>query len=165
MRRTTGSFIVRILLVGALGLAVGCRDDLFIEAPPELLGHYTGLYTVIEVENGIDTIDYRSQFINFTFRGDSWLLSWDDGPALAPDDDLGSTNIEYFCDPNGNYSLENGVIFTIKNPDATPGVCTEGDNPEGKFALDQSRGDTTYLTQILIVKGNQVIKLLRLVIE
>ena len=170
-----GSLTVAVLI---LGLVPACRNDLFVEPPPSVIGLYKGIYTVIEISNGIDTVDHRSQFIRFSFRSDQWDMTWDDEPTQAPPDDTASVNIQYFCDPEGSYELENGVILTIDDPNRFKKVCTLDDNPEGRFALDQSQVDsalidllgtgvykpTPRLTQVTTdpTTGNEIQKTLRL---
>jgi len=164
MRR---SFVILILLsMSALVISVfsSCRDDLLVEPPPTLIGAYNGVFTIMEVANGIDTIDFRNQFVDFTFTSTTYRFRWDGSQDTAPSVDTASTNIQYFCDSDGDYTLESGVQMTVSDPNVNPVVCSEDNNPEGSFSLDQSRGDTVRIIQVQVNNtGNQVTKTLILV--
>jgi len=164
MRR---SFTIVILLaLSSLIVTVfaSCRDDLLVEPPPSVIGAYFGVYTLVEVENGIDTIDFRSQFIDFTFTSSTYRFRWDGSKDTAPSIDTASSNIQYFCDSDGDYGLESGVQLEVTNDNVNPTVCTVDNNPEGSFSLNQ--GDTVRIIQVEVnSKGNQVTKILTMVLK
>ena len=166
MRRSAALIALLVISAVSFGIISGCRDDVLVEPPESLIGRYSGIYTLVEVENGIDTVDFRSQFIRFTFFSNSYQLRWDQGPTTAPADDTSSTNIRYFCGSDGDYTLESGVQFTVLDPSPIPAVCTQGDNPEGAFALNQQNPDTIFVIQVFINDdGNSETRTLRLVPE
>ena len=164
MRRSLA--IITLLALSALLVTVfvSCRDDLLVEPPPSVVGAYFGVYTLVEVENGIDTVDFRSQFIDFTFTTSTYRFRWDGSKDTAPSIDTASSNIQYFCDSDGEYGLESGVQLEVTNDNVNPVVCTVDNNPEGSFSLDQ--GDTVQIIQVALnTKGNQVTKTLTLVLK
>lgn len=166
MRRSAALIALLVISAVSIGIITGCRDDVLVEPPESLIGRYTGIYTLVEVANGIDTVDFRSQFIRFTFFSNSYILRWDQGPTAAPPDDTSSTNIRYFCGSDGDYALESGVQFVVVDPSPIPAVCTQDDNPEGAFALIQSNPDTIFIIQVFTNdKGNAETRTLRLVPE
>lgn len=156
MKRSLGLWVILVLLVSTLTWVVGCRNDIEVPFPPTLLGLYEGIYSYVEIQNGIDTIVDTSQLVTFKFGDEFYLMTKDE---TIPD------SLRVFCDIEGDYGLDNGVQLTITDPNRTRGVCTFEHNPFGSFGLDQTsdtirmRHDSTDKEGIQHIKYIRMIKL------
>lgn len=117
-----------------------CREDVFVEPPPSLIGSYKGFIYLRTEVNGIVTLE-KAQHVNWTFSDVRYRIRWDSLPNQAPLS--AAPNERQFCDSDGEYDLSAGIELIVIDPSPTPVVCIESQNPEGFFSLDQSDPDTS----------------------
>ena len=152
MNRFASLWLVLLLVAISIAWFVGCRDDVTVPYPPELIGKYTGLYTYVEITNGIDTIVDTTQVITFTFWTEEYQMMMDTG--ISEDDRV-------FCDVAGEYDIENRVELIQTDSNLTRRVCTFSHNPFGSFGLVIDP-DTVRLLQSETSGGVTKVKYLRL---
>lgn len=154
MKRSVGLWVILVLLVSAVTWVISCRDDINVPFPPSLIGDYEGIYSYMEIDNGIDTIMDTSQLVTFRFTDEVYLMTMDGG---IPEE------LRVFCDVEGVYELENGVQMTVTDENRTNKVCTFNQNPFGSFGLDQTT-DTIRMRHDSTGEGGvRIIRLIRMI--
>ena len=158
MKGSVSFWVILLALALIASLVVGCRDDVTVPFPPTINGNYNGIYSVMRIENVVDTTVDTSQLVDCVFRSGDFVMVKEGG---IPE------SLRVFCDVEGEYELGNGIEIEITDPNFTRGVCTEDWGPEGYFGLDQTTDTMRMLHDITSDEnGTSVrwIKLLRLVI-
>jgi hypothetical protein len=158
MRNKAGLILTIALLAIALTWSVGCRKSLDVDFPKTLIGEYTGTYTLLAID-GIDTLVDTLQFVTFRFTNSTYIVKLNEK--------LQQRGTLFFCFSEGEYAMENGVIFNETDENLERDVCTPAHNPRGSFGLNQSTGsDTIVIKQDVIDSlGIRNIKTLKLVLE
>ncbi len=146
MKKSVKIWVLLAALGIAVGLASGCRKDVYVTPPPSLIGKYIGTYTYQE-DNGATLIVDTTQPITFDFS--SIVFSMDlDTSRMA---ESGRVT----CDVLGYYSYEGSVVLSYTSPtlggepgkrNKTNKICRESDVPEGAFGLQQP-ADSVLLIQ------------------
>ncbi len=146
-----------LLLVATATIMWGCREDVFVEPPPSLIGEYQGIYT-FQLRDGLTVVESKVQGINWVFTTSTYRMRWDTTVVQA-----GVSIERQFCDVDGFYELVSGVELEVDDPNVTQVVCTEGDNPSGFFTLIQ-QGDSVRLVQELLNETTGITTVRRLAI-
>jgi hypothetical protein len=138
MKRIAGMLVLVILA----GLAYSCRKDVFIDAPPSLLGDYTGTYSV---KRG--SLPPEEWPVTFRFLLAEFSLRLDEAARPRP---------QAICDHDGMYTIGASVTMAARcggdyspatcatDPNATAQQCNQDLDAYGTFVLEQTEaGDVT----------------------
>jgi hypothetical protein len=154
MRGFAKFWVVLVVLVLAVALTLGCRDDVVVPEPPTINGHYSGIYSLLKINlNSLDTTIDTSQAVDCTFKDGDFTM---DKSGTVDEAD------RVFCDIEATYVLTNGVEITVTDSNYTRGVCTQEWCPAGYFGLDQTT-DTMRLLHDVSEDSIRWVKLLKLV--
>ena len=125
-----------LLLVGAVLVAYGCRDDYILPAQESLTGDYQGIY-IYKFEGQSET----TQPITWVFGPTSYQMRFD----------TVNGDTRFFCDNIGVFE-QNGsrLTLTTEVPNLNQDLCSPDQNPEGIFQLLRAEGeDTMQMIQIV----------------
>ena len=129
-----------MILASVLVLLIGCSGDIVLESDSNLLGDYTGTYTVT-TDFGSNLAKENAQPIIWRFTDTTYVMQIDTTREYNPTFSI--------CRVDGRYALSEGVqlaeVHSIPDPFT---ACKSKNNPTGLFILTKSQdSDTLTLKQ------------------
>jgi hypothetical protein len=131
-------FTIFLILCGSIvSFGIECNDCRDCPLPPTINGNYLGIYAIVEIHSGTDTVRSLEQPVYVEFRKPEYSFELEPGEPES---------LRVACNFVGQYVLSAGVILEGGPPNSADSCSDTSLYPRGFFALDQ-KTDTMRLTR------------------